>query len=230
MLNLEGIRNHFPHLTRKWAISKQNFEFELLSIRTTPDFEEFFDNQFTKQNRLENLVRKSDTALYRDHMTNAILEIRKDIKSSPDRKCVFVGVSFNVLVSSLLSTSKILSGIWIIDKLDANLLDGSNKSGDIVKEFAKRGNVTWIQENIPAGLGILPEGIDFFHLDTVNPQAELSSLPIIFSKLNPTGMIILDTFFSTSNKLQRHTLIGLAKEYDMQMSIFPTTQILMTKC
>jgi hypothetical protein len=230
VLNLERIRNHFPHLTRRRANSKQKFEFEFLSVHATPDFLEFFENTFTKQNKIENLVRKSQTAVYRDHITNAILEMRKDIKSSPEKKCVFIGLSFNILLNSLLSTKKILSSIWIIDKLDANLFDGSNKSGENVKEFAKRGNVTWIQENIPAGLSILPEGIDLFHLDTANPQAELSSLPIIFSKLNPTGIIILDTFFSTSNKLQHHTLIGLAKEHDMQISIFPTTQIIMTKC
>jgi hypothetical protein len=117
----------------------------------------------------------------------------------------------------------------MVDKLDSRIIDGSNKTKYILQEFVKLNNVNWIEENIPTALQAIPNEVVLFHLDTVNPEAELSSLPTIFSKLSPTGIIILDTFFNCSTKIQRNTLRELVKKHSMVISIFPTMQIMITK-
>jgi hypothetical protein len=208
---------------------KNFFNFELLSITTHADFPNFFNNKFTIQNRKLTSIRNTEAAVYRDHITNSILEIRKDIKTIPENNCVFIGISHNVLLNSLIFTNRFNSQIWMVDKLDSRIIDGSNKTKYILQEFVKLNNVNWIEENIPTALQAIPNEVVLFHLDTVNPEAELSSLPTIFSKLSPTGIIILDTFFNCSTKIQRNTLRELVKKHSMVISIFPTMQIMITK-
>ena len=63
---------------------KNLFNFELISITTYFDFPDFFNNKFTIQNHKLTSIRDTEAAVYRDHITNLILEIRKDIKTIPE--------------------------------------------------------------------------------------------------------------------------------------------------
>jgi hypothetical protein len=211
---------------------ENHLDFEFVKVDADLDFFDFYESKFTRANSTFNQVRQSNTAAMRDYLTNTLLSLRfTGVKTQI--KCVFIGISHNVLVKSLLEANeqiKSKSKIWLVDKFDTQLLDGSSKDVNQMLDFCKsNANIQCVLENIPRALDSICGEIHFFHLDTVNPAAEIISLPDIFSKLAPQGMIILDTFFPNSSSSEKEELIRILNKEQLQFYILPTLQIVISK-
>lgn len=66
---------------------------------------------------------------------------------------------------------------------------------DTVARFADAPNVTVTQGKVPDVLAqAAPDRISFLHLDLNNAQAEIGALEILFDRVSPGGMIVLDDY------------------------------------
>lgn len=77
-----------------------------------------------------------------------------------------------------------------------SMLEHSETLVDQVRErFADMTNVTITQGRVPDSLAIAaPEKIAFMHLDLNNAEAEVGALEVLFDRISPGGVLILDDF------------------------------------
>jgi hypothetical protein len=83
------------------------------------------------------------------------------------------------------STSPVAAGAYEVDKLLESVRD----------RFAPFPNVSIVQGSVPEVLaGNAPEEVCFLHLDMNSASAEVGALEILFDRVVPGGMIVLDDY------------------------------------
>ncbi|MDP2215485.1 TylF/MycF/NovP-related O-methyltransferase [Phenylobacterium sp.] len=77
-----------------------------------------------------------------------------------------------------------------------SMVEHSDTLVDQVRErFADMPNVTITQGRVPDSLAVAaPEKIAFMHLDLNNADAEIGALEVLFDRISPGGILILDDF------------------------------------
>lgn len=190
-------------------------------------FSKFHSSDFTINNKSFTKVRNSDDGIFRDYLTHFLLSL---LKKDCTENVLFAGISHGVLIQSLLKEKPFAKHIYLLDSYDTSLQDGSKKTPEDALKLARENqNITFSQNNIPDGLVSLESSFSLIHFDTVNPKAELKSVPLAIAKLNSGGILILDTFYISSTVHQKEQLISLIASFSVQLFIMPTLQIVIIK-
>jgi O-methyltransferase len=83
---------------------------------------------------------------------------------------------------------------------------------DVKAKFADSPNVHVIQGKVPDSFAIaVPEKISLIHLDMNNADAEVGALEVLFDRLVPGGILILDDYgwlYYRAQKLAEDTWLG----------------------
>ncbi len=72
---------------------------------------------------------------------------------------------------------------------------GPNLADRVRAKFAEYPQVNIVQGEIPGSFeGHVPERISYLHIDMNNPAAEIAALDVLFDRIEPGGMLILDGY------------------------------------
>lgn len=85
---------------------------------------------------------------------------------------------------------------------------GSGLFEAVRARFADRPNVVVTQGAVPASLGDAPEKIAFLHVDMNDAEAEIGALEVLFERVVPGGVVILDDFGWISYRRQQNAEIA----------------------
>ena len=107
-------------------------------------------------------------------------------------------------------------------------------SGSLVEEvrgrFADMDNVVITQGRVPDSLSIAaPETIAFMHLDLNNAHAEVGALEVLFDRISPGGLLVLDDFGWLFYRDQQRAEVEWMKARGHHILELPTGQGLVIK-
>lgn len=112
-----------------------------------------------------------------------------------------------------------------------SMLEHSETLVDRVRErFADMSNVTITQGRVPDSLAIAaPEQVAFMHLDLNNAEAEVGALEVLFDRISPGGVLILDDFGWDAYKAQQVAEVAWMAKRGYHILELPTGQGLVIK-
>lgn len=96
--------------------------------------------------------------------------------------------------------------------------------------FRRWGNVTVTQGKVPQILAeVAPERIAFLHIDMNNAEAEHGALEILFDRVSPGGLIVLDDYGWTIHRAQKDSADEFMHARGLSVLELPTGQGLVVK-
>ncbi len=112
-----------------------------------------------------------------------------------------------------------------------SMLEHSETLVDQVRErFADMSNVTITQGRVPDSLAqAKPDKIAFMHLDLNNAEAEVGALEVLFDRISPGGVLILDDFGWTGYHAQQVAEVAWMAERGYHILELPTGQGMVIK-
>ncbi|HEV7385676.1 MAG TPA: TylF/MycF/NovP-related O-methyltransferase, partial [Phenylobacterium sp.] len=101
---------------------------------------------------------------------------------------------------------------------------------EVRARFAHFPNIEVHQGRVPEALADgCPEKIAFMHIDLNNSTAEIAALNILYDRISPGGIIILDDFGWASAHLQNEIETAWFAERGLRVLTLPTGQGLFRK-
>ncbi len=107
---------------------------------------------------------------------------------------------------------------------------GSSLYQQVQQRFAEHPNVHVIQGSVPEALLLkAPEKIAFMHLDINSAAAEIGALEILFDRIVPGGMLVLDDYGWLAYSAQKQAEDPFFAKHGLRVLELPTGQGLVVK-
>ena len=140
-----------------------------------------------------------------------------------------VGVSFGIaprVVFEFIDFDSSGRTYHLVDPFDAAVARGFNSDAELVREQYPH------DAKIAIHKAFAPEGIPdvnlaFAHFNTGNPTAETASLPLVYERLSPGGIVIFDAFSSTSAATKEYSRAFNAM--NLEPFWLPSGQVMLAK-
>ena len=99
----------------------------------------------------------------------------------------------------------------------------------VVAHFSQYASVTIVQGSLPQSLSDSPTKISFVHVDLNAVNPEIESLAVLWPKLSPRGIVVLDDYAWPGHAMQYEAHNSLARELGYSILTLPTGQGLIIK-
>ena len=106
----------------------------------------------------------------------------------------------------------------------------TEQSDQVRARFRRWDNVTVTQGKVPQVLAdVVPDRIAFLHIDMNNAEAERGALEVLFDRVSPGGMIVLDDYGWLLYRAQKDSADDFMRSRGLHVLELPTGQGLVVK-
>lgn len=132
--------------------------------------------------------------------------------------------------------------LWLFDTFEAGRIDAAGEHGSAVSPyyavsyettkatFSKWDGVNIVKGRLPASLAGSPiQEIAFLHIDLNHHVAEVESLTMLWQRISPGGIVLLDDYANKNHEAQHRAMNDLADELGVAILTTATGQGIMVK-